>query len=146
MGWKNSLLRIFGRRSTKTGINTIVRHTKSWTSGGVLNSISTVSKPAIKTVARNGARVGTAAIKGSRALATWVKVGIVAVVGIGAYRWFGSGIPEFFANLFGTDEGTGSDIAIIFFVIVFIAFIVYIYQRVKSTEQKPFGYRRRRRY
>lgn len=85
----------------------------------------------------------------SKAILTWgnaAKGALVAAGGVIAYRWFGSGIPSFFAQTFGTDEETGSWIAIACFILLFAAVLTYIFRRVSNSEHHRIRYRGKRGY
>lgn len=98
---------------------------KTWWANGVKNSITVVTEAGGK-VAKAAEPVAVAAAKGGKTLISWgsaAKAALVAAGGVVAYKWFGSGIPAFFANLFGTDEQTGSYIGIGVFAVVFLVLI-----------------------
>ncbi|AGI47414.1 hypothetical protein TALC_00409 [Thermoplasmatales archaeon BRNA1] len=81
---------------------------------------------AAKTVAKTAEPVAVAAGKAGTRILTWGNAAKAAVVAFGAtvaYKWFGSGIPAFFADVFNTSEQNGSYIAIACFAALFLVLI-----------------------
>lgn len=123
---KFSLFRRFGKKVSFSPSRSMT-WTKTWVSNGVRNVQRVSLAPAVAAVGRFGGQAGKTIVSWGTA----AKGALVAFGGVVAYEWFGSGIPAFFADVFGTDERTGSWIAVGSFFLVFVAVCFGLYGRVR---------------
>lgn len=113
--------------------------TKTWVSNGVKNVQRVSLAPAVAAVGRFGGQAGKTIVSWGTA----AKGALVAFGGVVAYKWFGSGIPAFFADITGTDERTGSFIAIGVIAVIVFAVAYGIYGRIRFKRYLPrMGYKR----
>lgn len=107
-----------------------------------------VFKFALPSLSKASTSVATVSRATGRQLLTWgntLKGAIIAGGGVVAYEWFGSGIPNFFAETFNVSEDQGSWIAIICFVLIFMLIVALIINKLGiGFGKKPR--RRKRRY